>query len=131
MNKRFTILIADRNRNIRDFLRREFASEGYEIITARDGGQVVDQIGRDSPPDLIVLDLEIPDADSSEILEKAQTRNPPIPVIIHTFLTEESERDLQKESEIYIEKSGNVDQLKAAVAELLQRFHPEPSSIGQ
>lgn len=124
MKKKFTILIADRNKNVRDFLRREFSAEGYEIITARDGNQVLQEIGRDSPPDLIILDLEIPDADSSEILEKAQTRNPPLPVVIHTFLTEECERDKQSETEVYIEKSGNIDHLKTAVADMLNRFNP-------
>jgi DNA-binding response OmpR family regulator len=127
MKKKFTVLIADRNKNVRDFLRREFSAEGYEIITARDGNQVLQEIARDIPPDLIILDLEIPDADSSEILEKAQTRLPPVPVIIHTFLTEEAERDRLSETEIYIEKSGNIDHLKSAVADILQRFNPDPS----
>jgi DNA-binding response OmpR family regulator len=127
MKKKFTVLIADRNKNVRDFLRREFSAEGYEIITARDGNQVLQEIARDTPPDLIILDLEIPDADNSEILEKAQTRNPPLPVIIHTFLTEETDRDNQSETEIYIEKSGNIDHLKSAVADMLQRFNPELS----
>jgi DNA-binding NtrC family response regulator len=125
MKKKFTILIADRNKNVRDFLRREFAAEGYEIITARDGNQVLEEIGRKSPLDLIILDLEIPDADSSEILERAQTRTPPLPVVIHTFLTDEAERDSQNETKIYIEKSGNVDYLKTAVADMLHRFNPE------
>jgi DNA-binding response OmpR family regulator len=125
MKRKLTILIADRNKNVRDFLRREFSSEGYGIITARDGNQVLEEIGRENPPDLLILDLEIPDADSSEILEKAQRRNPPVPVVIHTFLTEESERDTLRDSEIFIEKSGNVDYLKSAVADMLQRFHRE------
>lgn len=125
MKKKFTILIADRNKNVRDFLRREFSAEGYEIITAKDGTEVLLEIGRDTPPDLIILDLEIPDADNSKILERAQTRNPPLPVVIHTFLTEETERDSQSETNVYIEKSGNVDHLKSAVADMLHRFNPE------
>jgi len=125
MKKKFTILIADRNKNVRDFLRREFSAEGYEIITARDGNEVLLEIGRDTPPDLIILDLEIPDADNSEILERAQNLNPPLPVVIHTFLTEEAERDSQSETKIYIEKSGNVDHLKSAVADMLRRLNPE------
>ncbi|MHC1727146.1 MAG: response regulator [Syntrophobacteraceae bacterium] len=126
MRKKFTILIADKNKNVRDFLRRELSAEGYEVIAARDGNQLLDALSSD-PPDLLVLDLEIPDSDSSKILEMTQTRQPPLPVIIHTFLTEESERDNLTETRLYIEKSGNIDHLKTAIHEMLQKFYPDRS----
>ncbi len=124
MKKEFTILIADRNRNVRDFLSRELSAEGYEIITARDGNEIMKEIESRSP-DLLVLDLEIPYTDSFAILQKVQTRRPPLPVVIHTFLTEESERDKLSETEIYIEKSGNLDHLRAAINDMLKKFYPE------
>lgn len=125
MRDKFTILIADKNKNVRDFLRRELTAEGYEVIAARDGNQLLDAICRGDPLDLLILDLEIPDSDSSKILEMTQTRNPPLPVVIHTFLTEESERDDLSRAWLYIEKSGNIDHLKSAVGEMLRRFYPE------
>ena len=125
MKKEFSILIADKNKNVRDFLRREFSAEGYEVASARDFSRVLEQIGGDNPPDLLILDLEIPEMDSAGIFEKTQSHNPPIPVIVHTFLTEEAERDTLSSTEIYIEKSGNIDYLKAAVADMLKRFYPE------
>ncbi len=129
MKKEFTILIADRNRNVRDFLSRELSAEGYEIITARDGNEIMKQI-ESRFPDLLILDLEIPDTDSFTILQKVQTRRPPLPVVIHTFLTEESERDKLSETAIYIEKSGNLDHLRAAINDMLQKFYPERVSGG-
>lgn len=125
MKNTFTILIADRNRNVRDFLRRELSAAGYEIIVARDGNHLLAELEKNGPLDLLVLDLEIPDTDSSKILERTRMRRPPLPVIIHTFLTEESERDAQGGTQIYIEKSGNIDHLKSAIAEVLNRFYPE------
>ena len=126
MKKTFTILVADRNRNIRDFLRRELSAEGYEVAVAGDGGQILAEIERENGVDLLVFDLEIPDADSSKIFEKIQRRQPPLPVVIHTFLTEESERDFSlNKGEIYIEKSGNIDLLKTAIADMLKRFYPD------
>jgi DNA-binding response OmpR family regulator len=68
----------------------------------------------------------MPDVDSSKIFEITQKRNPPLPVVIHTLLTEECERRLSpNKGEIYIEKSGNIDHLKAAIADMLRRFYLE------
>ncbi len=125
MKKTFTILIADKNRNVRDFLRREFSAEGYEVAVAEDGGRIIAEIEREDVVDLLVFDLEMPDADSSKIFEKSRERRPPLPVIVHTFLTEESERKNSNRGEIYIEKSGNIDHLKAAVADMLKKYYPD------
>lgn len=125
MKKVFSILVADKNRRVSDFLLRELAAEGYEVAIAENGGRILEEIEREDGVDLIVFDLEIPDADSSKIFEKTRGRRPPLPVIVHTFLTEESQRDLSgNEGEIYIEKSGNIDRLKAAIADTLKRFYP-------
>ena len=124
MKRIFTILVADKNKNVRDFLHRELAAEGYEVVVARDGNQIMAEIDREAGLDLLVFDLEMPDTDSSKIFEKTQNRRPPLPVIVHTFLTEESERDSSiDKGEVYIEKSGNIDHLKAAIADTLKRFY--------
>ncbi|MFZ0931120.1 MAG: response regulator [Syntrophobacteraceae bacterium] len=126
MKKIFTILVADKNRNVRDFLRRELSAEGYEVVVAGDGGKILAQIESENGVDLLVFDLETPGADSSKIFEKTQNRRPPLPVVIHTFLTEESERDFSlNKGEIYIEKSGNIEHLKTAIADMLNRFYPD------
>ena len=126
MKKIFTILVADRNRNVSDFLRRELSAEGYEVAVAGDGGRILEEIERENGVDLLVLDLEMPDIDSSKIFEKIQKRGLPLPVVIHTFLTEESERDFSlNKGEICIEKSGNIDILKTAIADMLKRFYPD------
>ena len=121
-------MVADKNRHVRDFLRRELSAEGYEVAVAGDGGQILAQLDSENGVDLLVFDLETPDADSSKIFEKTQNRRPPLPVVIHTFLTEESERDFSlNKGEIYIEKSGNIEHLKTAIADMLNRFYPERS----
>lgn len=125
MPKTFSILVADKNKNVRDFLKRELSAEGYLVDTARDGNQVLEIIIGQDTPDLLVLDLEIPGIESAVVFERAQTRIPPLPVIVHTFLTEESERNSGGTPEIYIEKSGNIDRLKSAITDVLKRFYPQ------
>ncbi|MGO9021432.1 MAG: response regulator [Syntrophobacteraceae bacterium] len=123
-------MVADKNRNVRDFLRRELSAEGYEVVVAGDGGQILAQIESENGVDLLVFDLETPGADSSKIFEKTQNRRPPLPVVIHTFLTEESERDISlNKGEIYIEKSGNIEHLKTAIEDMLNRFYPDQPLI--
>jgi len=126
--KIFTILVADKNKNVRDFLQRELAAEGYDVVVAGDGGRILAELDRDDTLDLLVFDVEMPDTDNAKVFEKTQNRQPPLPVIVHTFLTEESERDssLTKE-DIYIEKSGNIDYLKTAIADMLKTSLPRPA----
>jgi len=53
------ILIADRNRHVRDLLRREFAAEGYRVQVAKDGQEVMN-ISNEEAPDLFIMDSELP-----------------------------------------------------------------------
>jgi DNA-binding NtrC family response regulator len=118
-------LIADKNRHLLDFLLGELTAEGYEVRIARDARQILEEIAAGDPVDLLIFDLEIPGIDNSKIIEVAQTRRPPLPVIIHTFLTDESARDTAGTDEIYIQKSGNIDRLKKAIEDTVQKYYPD------
>ena len=120
----FRILIADRNRHVREFLRRELISEGYRVDMAKDDREVLRRINLE-PPDLLILDLEIPYAGGLAILEVLQGRRPPVPVVIHTFLTEYANHPAIQGQASFVEKRGNTDCLKAAVLEMLQKYYPD------
>ena len=111
------ILIADRNRHVRDFLRRELLTEGYQVEAARDGREVLDLLGARTPPDLLILDLELPYVTELKVLELLHEQLPSLPVIIHSFLPE-SESHLP-EAATFLEKREDIDLLKEVVAELL------------
>jgi DNA-binding response OmpR family regulator len=70
----FTIFIADRNRHVRDFLRRELAAEGYRVELAKDGREALRMLEVNELPDLLILDLEIPYVSGLEILKQLQDR---------------------------------------------------------
>lgn len=114
------ILIADRNRHVRDFLQREFLSEGYEALVARDGLEVRSFINGDDPPDLLILDLELPFLDNLELLAQLQSRQRPLPIIIHTFLGDEAIPLPEWPGARRVEKAENPAHLKAAVAEIMR-----------
>ena len=66
MKENFTLLIADRNRNIREFLQRELITDGYRVLLACDGRQVLKIIDNEAP-DLLIIDLDIPYADEIRV----------------------------------------------------------------
>jgi CheY-like chemotaxis protein len=124
MNDPFRILITDRNRHVREFLAREFRGAGYQTQVAKDGQEVLALMGAEKPPDLLVLDLEMPHGDGLEILERLQARLPAPPVVIHAFLAEHSNQVALDKVAALVEKEGDTNCLKTAVMEVLRKHYP-------
>ncbi|NSW87639.1 MAG: response regulator [Syntrophobacteraceae bacterium] len=125
MDDRFRILVADRNRHVREFLQRELAADGYRVQVAKDGDEVLNIVDGKDPPDLLILDLEIPSGGALDILDRIHRRTPLLPVVIHSFLTENSGMLGDRNTDAFVEKSENIDRLKAAVADMLKKFYPK------
>lgn len=125
MPGRFTILVADRNPHVRGFLRRELSQEGYRVQLARDGRDVLMKFNSDKPPDLIILDPEIPHMEGVEILKEQQDPRVLPPVIVHSFLTEYANQLAAGDAVAFVEKRGNTEHLKATVREVLERCYPD------
>ena len=123
----FTILIADRNRHVCDFLRRELTAEGYHVEVTKDGRDVLRRIKGEKLPDLLILDLEIPYVGGLVILEGLREHHPELPVVIHTFPTEDASHDVVQSAAAFVEKRGDTNRLKATVRETLNRFYPQRS----
>jgi len=125
MQNPFRILIADRNRNVREFLRREFREAGYRAQIAKDAHEVLMMIDVKDPPDLLILDPEIPDVVELEVIERLQARFPPLPVVIHAFLSEQGNHLPFEHAAALVEKEGDTFRLKAAVLAVLRKCYPE------
>jgi DNA-binding NtrC family response regulator len=122
----FTILIADRNPHIRDFLRRELISAGYRVQLAKDSRKLLRMTRVDDSPDLLILDLEIPHVNGLQILEQLQDRGPMLPVVIHTFLMEYANHPAVQKATAFVEKTGNnIDNLKAVIVGALANWYPQ------
>jgi len=116
----FTLLIADRNPNVRKFLQREMTAAGYQILLAENAREVLELAFRDKPLDMIILDPDLPDADESDILQLLLDRVPVLPVVMHTYPAENGNRLKGMNGIIFVEKSGNsVERLKQVVYEAL------------
>ena len=124
MNREFTILITDRNRNVRNFLLREFIREGYRVKTAENGQDIYKIISSERAPDLIVFDPEVPNMNLSIILEKLrQSKKAPL-IILHAFFVNEN-HPLLKAGAVLVKKRGNPDTLRETVHRVLKTRYPD------
>lgn len=121
MDKSNTILIADRNRHVREFLKRELAAVGYRVRLAKNGREVLNWVNHYPPPDLLILDLNLPDEPELGILEKLGQTIPSLPVVIHSFTWDYDGCPAVVSATAFVEKGGrSIEQLKRVVREVLQ-----------
>jgi DNA-binding response OmpR family regulator len=124
MKENFTLLIADRNRNIREFLQRELITDGYRVLLACDGRQVL-KIIENEVPDLLIIDLDIPYADELRVFERLQNGNQLIPLLVHTLPPGDTTSSFIQRAAGFVEKDGNnITNLKDTITQVLQKHYP-------
>jgi DNA-binding response OmpR family regulator len=124
MTDAFRILVTDRNRHVRDFLKRELGREGYEVILARDGTDLIHLLNSHDRCDLLVLDTEIAFGCSLALIESLVARRPALPIVIHSFAAEQEDPEVVRHAAALVTKGGNAERLKAAVAGVLAQVYP-------
>lgn len=119
MEKNFTILIADRNSHVRDFIRREMIEEGCEIKLAENCQEVIKWVYHPESVDLLILDPDLPNIDNLMLKKILNDRIPVLPVVVHSFSSVYPDF-LDMYSDIYfVEKSGNsIEALKYVVSKI-------------
>src|SRR3954447_14135846 len=77
------VLVVDDEPTLAELLCMALRYEGWEVRTAADGRSAV-KAARDFTPDVVILDVMLPDLDGLEVLRKLRARTPALPVL---FLT--------------------------------------------
>jgi PAS domain S-box-containing protein len=77
------VLIVDDDAYIRDIMSRGLALEGFRVTTANDGAIALENM-RKEVPDVVVIDLEMPNIDGAEVLKEIRQNWGLLPVILHT-----------------------------------------------
>src|SRR5438445_4070939 len=78
-----TILVADDDASIRSLLKQLLSDEGYGVAEAATGTEVVEKV-KDVNPDLVIMDVRMPELDGIEALSKLKATSPKTSVLIMT-----------------------------------------------
>lgn len=114
-----TLVIAERNANIRELLRREFGREGYAVLTAGSGAEVLAHLAAPAKVDLLVLDAEIGEPEGGSLVPHVARLHPLLPVVLHVFPGFEAEVEAGAAGVVRVEKEGDFERLKDTVRRVL------------
>jgi signal transduction histidine kinase len=113
------ILVVDDDLIMREVLRKQLESEDYEIRTLPDGRQVID-VSREWRPDLILLDVVLPDVSGTQLCValRSQSTTRHIPILMLTSLDRPADvvQGLEAGASDYVCKPFNAPELRARIA---------------
>ena len=112
------ILVVDDEESIRELYRADLSDEGYEVELAVNGRQALVLL-ESFLPDLVTLDIKLPDIDGIEVLRRIREKNATIPVVLLTAFGEFRQDFNTWASDAYIVKSHDTTELKDTVRRLL------------
>jgi len=131
--KQTTILIVDDEPKIVRFIRTSLSLAGYNLLTAGTGQIALSQFEQEQP-DLIILDLGLPDADGFEVLRELRSYST-VPIIILTARDDEKDkvRGLELGADDYLTKPFGARELEARIQAVLRRveWSPQPNDMAE
>jgi DNA-binding response OmpR family regulator len=120
-------MVVDDKEQLRTLVKTYLSAEGFRVVTAADGREAL-FVARDEKPDLIILDLMMPEMNGYDFLT-AHRRERETPVIMLTAKVEETDRVLGLElgADDYVTKPFSMRELTARVRAVLRRVDKEPA----
>jgi two-component system KDP operon response regulator KdpE len=120
------VLVVDDDRQLLRALRINLTTRGYEVQLAPDGGTALTLAAR-QPPDLVIVDLGLPDMDGVEVVEGIRGWSTvPVIVLSARHLEQSKVRALDAGADDYVTKPFGVDELLSRVRVALRRRSPAP-----
>jgi len=114
------VLVVDDEPPIRKLLRMGLSAEGYQVIDAPSGKAALDLIPQ--KPDLIILDLGLPDMQGLELLRSMRERNEGVPIVVLSSRGDESAKvqALDLGADDYVTKPFGMNELLARIRAALR-----------
>jgi heavy metal response regulator len=124
------VLIVEDEKRIQDFLSRGLESAGYAVDAAMDGNTGVEMVHA-TEYDLIILDLNLPDIDGLQVLQKIRNRkvSPPVLILSARDAVEDRVKGLELGADDYLVKPFAFVEMLARVRALLRRGQPTPERL--
>lgn len=116
---RIRIAVADDDTVMRVLLAAAFSAGDFELVgTASNGAEAVRLVGSD-PPDVLVVDLEMPELDGLEVARVVRREHPGVGIVLYSGAAGRAER--AEHVDAVIAKSRPVDELLDAVRRVASR----------
>jgi two-component system, OmpR family, response regulator MprA len=124
------ILVVDDDPRITDLLRRILAYEGYSVAIAASGNEALTR-SLERPPDLVVLDIMLPELDGLEVARRLRAVGDNVPILILTARDAIADRvkGLETGADDYLVKPFAPEELLARVKALLRRNQEERHEV--
>jgi len=128
-----TVLVVDDAADIRVHIRAELSPVGFEVVDAASGVEALDAIGADPKPDIVVLDVQMPDMDGWATLDaiRSQPDGDQLPVILCTVKSrlDDAMRAWSMGADGYLTKPFAIGDLQTEVRRVLARSAEHRRSI--
>jgi two-component system KDP operon response regulator KdpE len=118
------VLVVDDELPIRRALSINLRARGYEVVTAGDGGEALERAAA-LPPDVVVLDLGLPDMDGVAVIERLRGWSE-VPVLVLSGRSDSAEKvdALDAGADDYVTKPFGMDELLARLRAMVRRHAP-------
>ncbi|PGL38462.1 DNA-binding response regulator [Bacillus cereus] len=119
------VLVVDDESSIRNLIRMQLEMEGYEVLTAADGREALERWNEQ--PDVLILDVMLPDTDGYELLRLFREKDRDIPVLMLTAKSQMNDKllGLQLGADDYVTKPFNYAELILRVKNMSRRVKKE------
>jgi two-component system KDP operon response regulator KdpE len=119
------VLVIEDEAHIRSFLRISLEAHGYRVVEARTGEDGLSLAGQ-NPPQLVIVDLGLPDMDGQEVIERLREWSE-VPILVLSVRGDEKEkvRALDSGANDYVTKPAAISELMARVRVLLRMREPD------
>ena len=119
------VLIVEDERKIRDLLRSYLEHDGLAVLSTWSGAEAI-SLAREAAPDLLVLDLGLPDVTGQEVVREIRAFST-VPILILTARddTDERIRCLELGADDYVTKPFSPREVTLRVRAILRRLHPD------
>ncbi len=118
------ILIVDDEEHIRFLYSEELTDEGYEVVTADSGFQLLERIAAEKP-DLVILDIKMVDYNGLDLLQDIRNKYYDLPVILCTAYDTFKEDMKSIAADFYVIKSFDLTELKNKIKMALETSVPQ------
>ena len=115
-----TILLVEDDKNQRLLYEQELRHEGYEVVTASNGKEALEEV-QEKLPDIVIMDINMPKMDGIEAMGRILGKNKEIPVIINTAYSNYKDSFMSWAADAYIVKTSDLSELKEKIKEVLAK----------